>query len=716
MLQTFTKYDIPCFPLKASNDEKIGKTPAVHHWRESIAMFNPKEGNYGVCIPKGYCVLDYDSYKPQAKENWEKLWGENEIPKTFFCMSGKGGWHLWFKLPDQGPWSKQLTEYTGIDFLTNGMYVVGPGSIIAGKEYKHVSGEFSDIPELPDFIKDVFRKQEVVNSQTVTFTDEDKKQNKDRYVEFLKHSEGGVKGEGCDLYTYKIACRGRDFGLSEAETYQLMAQWWNEKCVPNWPADKLYTKVQHAYKYATAQEGKEIVSVENFDSFDDLNLELEYQEDDELLENGLKSKLFVTDGDGKIKPTINNLYTLMQIDAVRLKGLFKYDLNSHRIVLSQVPFFRPWFGTLQGDAKYLSDNDVNNVRNHIATRYNVDYSKDIMRDVISSVAQKNCFHSIRDWLENLEWDGTERVKELFGSYFGYENLSEEESYYRDNIAKGFLLASVHRIFNPGSHWKYMLTLAGPQGTGKSPFVEIIGGEYSRILYQISTDRKALQTAAGAWFIEFPELSAAKKADVDQIKAYLSAVNDTFIPMYGREPVTVARQSVPVWTINPPRGGFLKDVTGNERFLIIEANKNINLSKIEEDRDQLFAEAMVLYRKGINPISFIKNERMNVLLGVKQDEAQDLREDPWVEEIHNSLIEHPLTPYRECAHGGPLTMKIGYPEIYDRLGIHLIRDRDKKSQERIRQCMLSLGWKKIRQASGICFKKDVEEVQEEEIEI
>ena len=64
-----------------------------------------------------------------------------------------------------------------------------------------------------------------------------------------------MQGEGGDAYTFQVACKVRDFGISEDQCLLLMSSEWNPRCEPPWRFDELTTKVNNAYTYANSPAG-----------------------------------------------------------------------------------------------------------------------------------------------------------------------------------------------------------------------------------------------------------------------------------------------------------------------------------------------------------------------------------------------------------------------------------------------------------------------------
>jgi hypothetical protein len=75
---------------------------------------------------------------------------------------------------------------------------------------------------------------------------------------YIRAIPGAVQGEHGDQATYEVAAKMRDFGLSEDDCYQVMAEEFNLRCVPPWNEKELWQKVRNAYRYATGAPGSKL--------------------------------------------------------------------------------------------------------------------------------------------------------------------------------------------------------------------------------------------------------------------------------------------------------------------------------------------------------------------------------------------------------------------------------------------------------------------------
>jgi predicted P-loop ATPase len=103
---------------------------------------------------------------------------------------------------------------------------------------------------------------------------------------------------------------------------------------------------------------------------------------------------------------------------------------------------------------------------------------------------------------------------------------------------------------------------------------------------------------GKWIVEQAEFEGhVARSSVEMMKAFITREREIFRKPYGRQEVNMRRPSVLVGTTNSP--SFLNDPTGDRRFWVLEIPEShtIDLAWVQANRDQLWAEAVALYRKG-----------------------------------------------------------------------------------------------------------------------
>ncbi|HCY42224.1 MAG TPA: hypothetical protein DHV48_12855 [Prolixibacteraceae bacterium] len=227
--------------------------------------------------------------------------------------------------------------------------------------------------------------------------------------------------------------------------------------------------------------------------------------------------------------------------------------------------------------------------------------KDLLSDAIRAVALENKVHPIREALTRCHkaWDGRPRVDTLTIKYF---HLKDNE-YTRQTIRKT-LVAAVARIFEPGIKWDYVYIIIGPQGCGKSSFIDILGMGYYSDSFSTLQGKEAYEQLIGVWLIEMAELSALKKTkDAETTKHFISKRSDYFRDPYAKSPTDHPRQCVFFATSNT--GQVYDDSSGGRRYWPNEVGDDISVSematKIHKELpgevELIWGEAMELYLKG-----------------------------------------------------------------------------------------------------------------------
>jgi predicted P-loop ATPase len=261
----------------------------------------------------------------------------------------------------------------------------------------------------------------------------------------------------------------------------------------------------------------------------------------------------------------------------------------------------------------------------------------------------------------------------------------EERIIRDRVAddelpeagRMFLIALVARIYEPGCKADYMLILEAEQGARKSTACGILAGEWFSDSLPDIRDKDANQHIHGKWLIEIAELSASRRAEAEALKAFVSRTVERYRPPYGRKEVIEPRQCLFIGTTN--QSNYLRDETGARRFWPVKVGK-IDTDALAHDRDQLFAEAVHLYRAGARWWPDQEFEREHI----KPQQDDRFEGDPWDDAISAYVASLQRVRVTDVAIGA-LSLeksKVGTPE-----------------QRRIAAVLIKLGWKSKRDANG-----------------
>lgn len=223
------------------------------------------------------------------------------------------------------------------------------------------------------------------------------------------------------------------------------------------------------------------------------------------------------------------------------------------------------------------------------SEWHLEVSHELVGHSIEAVAKRNSFHPLRDRLNALRWDGSQRLDSWTSKYLG-----AEDNLVHAAIGVRWMLGAVARAFEPGCQMDSAIILEGSQGLGKSSALRSLSlGFFTDELSDVGSKDAAMQLQ-GSWIVEIAELDAISRADAAKVKAFLTRRVDRFRPPYGRHVVERPRQCVFAGSVN--HNDYLKDETGGRRFWPI-ACTTIDGTALKRDVEQLWAEAVVRYRAG-----------------------------------------------------------------------------------------------------------------------
>jgi virulence-associated protein E len=359
-----------------------------------------------------------------------------------------------------------------------------------------------------------------------------------------------------------------------------------------------------------------------------------------------------------------------------IMNAFGYDEMLRTEVL-----LRPLFGTDQiFSPRPVTDADVTAAQSFLQWFGFRRLGKGAMHEAVDKHAREHSFHPVRDYLNALKWDGKRRLGTWLAEYLG-----AEQNDYTKEIGTMFLIGMVARIFKPGCKLDYMVIFEGGQGTLKSTACSILAGQYFSDQLPDITSKEAFQHLRGKWLIEVAELRAYSRAAIDHFKEFLVRDTERYRPPWGRKEVQELRQCVFVGTTN--KSLYLKDETGNRRFWPVKTGE-INLDKLARDRDQLFAEAVDLYRGGLHWWPDAEFEREQIL---PEQEAR-FEPDAWEEPVarYLAMLNEKKTTILEIATGA-LDYEIERPVSKDEIRGTPINRLGKADQLRIAAVLTHLCW-------------------------
>jgi predicted P-loop ATPase len=209
-----------------------------------------------------------------------------------------------------------------------------------------------------------------------------------------------------------------------------------------------------------------------------------------------------------------------------------------------------------------------------------------------SISERHRFHPIKEYLTGLPaWDGVDHIAKLL-AYIE----CDRERLFATLITKK-LVASVARVYDVDAFFPVFVMLGG-QRLGKSWLVRWLSPlpEYHYEGPVHPDDNDCLVRVGTTFFWEIGELgSTTKRADVESLKLFLTLPFIRVRKSYGRRDVRFPVCTSYWATVN--ESGFLKDRTGNSRFIVFNVGDIDWNYKDNVDHEQLWAQVYALYNSG-----------------------------------------------------------------------------------------------------------------------
>lgn len=205
---------------------------------------------------------------------------------------------------------------------------------------------------------------------------------------------------------------------------------------------------------------------------------------------------------------------------------------------------------------------------------------------------------IKDWILSSKWDGQDRLQDFYDTVLPTDDYDPE---LKEALLRRWLLsATAAALKKSGFKTRGVLTLQGPQGVGKTSWINALLPDGTLRNNSIKLDhhldggnKDSVIVAVEHWIVEIGELESSFKKDVARLKGFLTRDCDKLRPPYARSVEEYPRRTVFAATVNDER--FLVDQTGNSRWWTI-AIKGLNF-RHDIDQQQLFAQLAEIFESG-----------------------------------------------------------------------------------------------------------------------
>ncbi len=286
-------------------------------------------------------------------------------------------------------------------------------------------------------------------------------------------------------------------------------------------------------------------------------------------------------GEGGKKDCRENVFMYLA-NHPKLKGLVAYNEFAHQVVKTRPP---PW----ESPPGEWTTNDDYFLALWLAQHERITFKgESTLISGVAMAAYAARFHPVVQFLAGLPaWDGIPRLR-----HWLHECLGAEDSDYTALVGSWVVMGMVRRVREPGCQHDYMIVLEGLQGRRKSTALRTLAVRpewFADTPVRIGTP-DALLTMAGKWVYEIAEMDSFNRAEATAVKGYITSRIDRVREPYARRFADRPRSGVLVGSTN--QAEYFKDPTGARRFWPVACDGEIDIDKLEQWREQLFAEAMV----------------------------------------------------------------------------------------------------------------------------
>lgn len=377
---------------------------------------------------------------------------------------------------------------------------------------------------------------------------------------------------------------------------------------------------------------------------------------------------------GQIKPTEVNVARILQHDP-QFDAAIRWD-EFRGLAVWHAPPTSDVMLARAGDE--LADEHIVGVQAWLYDRHRITVAQEPVLRGLYAAAHANAYHPVRDWLDALEWDGTERISDWLHAYLG-----ADQSDYVSAVGRKTLIAAVARVYRPGCQVDTIAILEGGQGAKKTSALRALAGGFYGQLKGDVREKDTLLGLRGAWLVEMAELDALSRSALGAFKDFATTLVDRYREPYGKTVRAFPRQCIFIGSTNEAE--YLID-TENRRFLPVqvrgtrgrtdgEPGLQVDVAGIERDRDQLWAEAVRAFHAG---------EDWYAIPGARGAQRQRQAADPWIEILGHSLAGTQRITAREI-----LAIKLGIPADRVNHGHNI----------RLGRVMHALGWSATRGPAG-----------------
>ena len=326
--------------------------------------------------------------------------------------------------------------------------------------------------------------------------------------------------------------------------------------------------------------------------------------------------------------------------------------------------------SITSNTGWYAYNDFITQINSLCSRTGLNLSKEQMWDFTAYIANQYAYNPIEQYLFKAHakykmTEGADEVSKLLKTITYAPHYSFEDKLFNEKLIIKWLVSGVKMGLNKGkANAEFILVLKGKQGLGKTRWFRALMPkelllDFFKDGVQLDLGSKdSIMQATSYWLCELGELGGTmRKSDRDALKAWLTSTHDEFRAPYGRKAEKFPRRTFFASTVNDDE--FLRDDTGNRRFIVIDVEELNHMHDI--DVDLLWGQVMEMYLNDeatyLDQAEILKNNTRNKLYSIKSDEEliiQDILPFKQPKKEWGYITSTGLCNYLEEEHGKKLS--------------------------------------------------------------
>ncbi len=222
-----------------------------------------------------------------------------------------------------------------------------------------------------------------------------------------------------------------------------------------------------------------------------------------------------------------------------------------------------------------------------------------IHEIVSFIACQNFCNPVEEWVMSQPWDGVSRLDDFYETVVAEGDENATRRGFKEIILKRWMISAIAAAFRPkGVSAHGILVFKGPQYIGKTNwFKSLVPQELALTrdgMLLDPKDKDSVYQIVSNWIVELGEIDATfRKADIAQLKAFITKDKDTIRLPYAHYPSSFARRTVFFASVNEDQ--YLSDPTGNRRFWTVDCKTLHHDHQL--NMQQIWAEFHNLYKKG-----------------------------------------------------------------------------------------------------------------------